>query len=137
MTQPGGPAGLPDVRRFQTTAAALGQFLSTCSRFAKTRSDEETRQKRLLLDFWLLSKRAGRSASCIHRCRGLCCETQDVSATERETPPYLPSPSRLPDRVAALSSSALRLSIQPISGLPNASSELDTPAPALLSQRDQ
>lgn len=56
----------------------------------------------LLLDFWLLSERAGGSVSCFHRCRGLCCETEDVSATERETPPYLPSPSRLPNRVAAL-----------------------------------
>lgn len=43
MTQPSGPAGLSDVRWFQTTAAALRQILGTCCHFVKTRSDEKTR----------------------------------------------------------------------------------------------
>lgn len=48
---------------------------------------------------------------------------------------HIPSPT-CPTR-SPVSLSVLRLSIQPISWLRNTSSELDTPAPALLSQQDQ
>lgn len=143
MTQPSGPAGLSDVRWFQTTAAALRQILGTCCHFVKTRSDEKTRTglKEFQCYCWIFG-----FCQSGPEVLSLVFTVAAVFVVKLKTSPPLkgkllhmspPLPSPACPTGSPLSLSGLRLSIQPISGLRNASSELDTPAPALLSRQDQ
>lgn len=70
---------------------SYGSSPTTCCRVVRRGAGARTEGG--LLGFWLLPEQDGGSVSRVPRRRGLCCETEDVSTAERETPPAAAPPA--------------------------------------------